>query len=268
MLDGAHRGGGKESGRVDGGGEAEWGVFAIVKGPESRSRIMSDVARGEKEEAYRELVKQRKQCCLCEGLTNPSQISEYDSDEIGPWSLWQGSLDAKILLVGQDWGDVRYFKKRGGIDEDNNPTNRNLGDLFQSIEIPLEGPESPIKNGGLFFTNVILCLKKGGLSAPVEEKHALSCGKHYLKPLVSIINPKVVIALGEKAYRSVCACYGLKPAPFKDAVMVEHGFPLTLECRLFPVYHCGARGWNINRKGPLQIQDWEKIGSYLHTRTG
>ena len=224
---------------------------------------MSNFLGAEKKEAYQKLVRQRKQCRLCEGLTNPSIFPEHDSDEIGPWSLWQGSLNAKVLLVGQDWGGVKYFKQRNGVDKETNPTNRNLVTLFQSIGISIGGAESSIKNDDVFFTNVILCLKEGGLSAPVEREHALSCGEHFLKQLVDIINQIFIIALGIEAYESICACYGIESMALEDAVMLDRGIPLRSGCRLFPVYHCGHWGWNKNRKGPMQIKDWKKIKEYL-----
>ena len=40
-------------------------------------------------------------------LKEPSEIEngKYDKeDSIGPWSLWQGNLEAQILVIGQDWG--------------------------------------------------------------------------------------------------------------------------------------------------------------------
>jgi len=216
-----------------------------------------------KDKAYRDLVNKRKSCQLCTKLKNPSTFLKYDSNEIGSWSLWQGGLDADILLVGQDWGGVDYFLKHYGMDEDRNDTNKHLVTLFNSIGLFIEGPESPIKNDKLFFTNVILCLKSGGLTTPVEQKYAQICCEQYLKSLISIIHPKVVIALGTFAFESIVQCYNLNCPPLKDAINVENGFTLESGIRLFPVHHCGYWGWNKNRKDPMQIQDWKKIGDYL-----
>lgn len=65
-----------------------------------------------KREKYQLLVKKRKGCHLCNSITNPAKVENgtYDSDEIGAWSLWQGNLDAELLIVGQDWGDTSYLK--------------------------------------------------------------------------------------------------------------------------------------------------------------
>ena len=216
-----------------------------------------------KEPAYIDLVNKRKRCNLCEGLKNPSDFPDYDIAEIGAWSLWQNGLDADLLLVGQDWGGIDYFKQHKGRDVGENPTNKNLVTLFHSLGIPIEGPESGKKNSRLFFTNAILCLKEGGLTTPVEQQFATVCCSVFLKPLIDLMHPKVVIALGKFAYESIAVSYNLRVLPFRDAVENIDGFQIGKNSRLFPVYHCGARGWNINRKGPVQLEDWKKIGRYL-----
>src|ERR1035441_2430857 len=67
-------------------------------------------------ESYAALVRGRQACHACRGLINPSECEGgiHDSDQIGPWSLWQGNLSADLLVVGQDWGDTRYFAKNKG----------------------------------------------------------------------------------------------------------------------------------------------------------
>jgi len=200
---------------------------------------------------------------LCERLSNPSKYPDYDSNEIGPWSLWQGSLNADILLVGQDWGSVGYFLKHKGTDENKNPTNKNLVILFNSIGISINGPENKESCNLVYFTNVILCLKAGGLSSPIEQKYASICCDRFLKFLIPIIRPKIVIALGKFAFESIATSYGTKFMPFCQAVDVETGFVIDDDIRLFPVYHCGFWGVQKNRKFDLQIKDWQKIQKYL-----
>lgn len=222
-----------------------------------------------KKEEYKRLVGLRKSCGKCgQHLANPSIVNaKFDSEEIGAWSLWQNSLEAKILVVGQDWGDIDYYIKSQGVDSDSNPTNRNLMKLFQSIGINIGYPSMPKYNDDLFFTNAILCLKSGGMSAKILDQCYERCGKLFLKPLVNIIRPTYIIALGKKAYETLCKVYGVRVEPFKDIVDRRTPIKLTSETLLFPVYHCGAHGVNINRKFPEQQKDWEAIGRYLQERT-
>ena len=46
-----------------------------------------------------------------------------DSNNIGPWTGWQGNLHSDLMVVGQDWGGAAYFAKHKGIEDDDNPTN-------------------------------------------------------------------------------------------------------------------------------------------------
>src|SRR5713101_1760328 len=96
-----------------------------------------------KAERYAALVRDRKACRLCSPqLTNPSAFEEgrYDSGHIGPWSRWQGNLNAPLLVVGQDWGDTRYFKRVRGWEKPGNPTNVTLVKLLASIGISVPPP--------------------------------------------------------------------------------------------------------------------------------
>ena len=50
-------------------------------------------------------------------LTNPTENidSGFDSDRIGPYTLWQGNLKAELMVIGQDFTDVEDFKRAGGL---------------------------------------------------------------------------------------------------------------------------------------------------------
>ena len=218
-----------------------------------------------KDGPYKKLVQKRKGCRLCEKLTNPAAFENgrYDSDQIGPWSLWQHNLNADIVIVGQDWGDTRYFEKWSGRDQnDGNPTNENLRRLLRYIGViigkPREGQEQRV-----FLTNLILCLKTGGLQAPVAEDWFRSCAERFFKPLIEIIKPKAVLALGKKTSEFILNAYRVQYQP--DAalklLMGKSPYRLTSHTVLFPLYHCGAGSINRNRSFSEQLNDWEKIVS-------
>jgi len=56
-----------------------------------------------------------------------------------------------------------------------------------------------------------------------------------------------------------------KPAGKLKNVVAD---PVKLDSRtvLFPVYHCGARGVNINRKIDKQVNDWKRIEQQIKKR--
>jgi uracil-DNA glycosylase len=217
----------------------------------------------EKQQRYLSLVQLRKSCRRCSPeLTNPAVCDggRFDSAEIGPWSRWQGNLDAAVLIVGQDWGDDRSFIKDAGKDQSNNPTNLALTQLVTSLGISLAavGVGSTAR-GTIFLTNAILCLKAGGLQAGVLPIWFDNCGRHFLKPTIDLVGPKVVITLGEAAFRALEKVYGFPKRTFRDTVCDPNGIPLGDGALLFPMYHCGRRIQNTHRSMPQQMQDWKRV---------
>ncbi len=213
---------------------------------------------------YDQLVIERKHCRACIGLRNPAEgdLAEYDSNEIGPWARLHGDLDASIMVVGQDWGDVRYFHRNCGFDDLSNRTIRTLERLLIAAGVEISLREYGPKEGRLFLTNAILCLKDGGLQGPVLNSWFSNCSK-FLKKQIEIVSPPVVVALGEKAYRAIVKSFGLSPKRFRDVVRTEEDIILPNGNRFFPVYHCGARILNTHRPLYMQIQDWERVGKAI-----
>jgi hypothetical protein len=128
---------------------------------------------------YAQLVAARKACHLCSGLTNPADVEagRFDSEHIGAWSLWQGNLDASIMVVGQDWGNTTYFVRREGREGPRNPTNLALVELVGIAGISIGDPGSAVGRDIAFFTNAILCLKgsDGGLQGKVQRSWFDNC---------------------------------------------------------------------------------------------
>lgn len=151
--------------------------------------------------AYTALVQARKACRACTALVNPAACDGgvYDSDQIGPWSLWQGNLNADLVIVGQDWGDTRYFLTNRGREAARNPTNETLAKLLRSIGIEVVAPGAGTSGGGpCFFTNAVLCLKQGGLQAKVDLEWFVNCGSRFLRQTIDLIAPKAVVWIGSE----------------------------------------------------------------------
>ncbi|WP_414469262.1 uracil-DNA glycosylase family protein [Methanobacterium sp. ACI-7] len=217
-----------------------------------------------KENAYKELVKKRKNYKFSKGLKNPSEIEGgvYDKeDHIGAWSKWQGNLNAEIMLIGQDWGDVDFFIKCKGEHLDDTPTNKNLRKLFKLIGIDIGYPNNPNLSAPVFFTNAILGLKEGRMNTPIKYSWVKNDAEEFLKPTIDIVNPKIIMTLGGKTYNAMAHIYGLRINNLKEII---HKNPIKLKDGklLFAMYHCGNLG-TANRKFELQKKDWEKIKEYL-----
>ena len=231
----------------------------------------------DKPAAYAALVTSRKQCRACEqampvgaGLVNPAHYLDgvHDCDHIGAWSRWQGNLDAEVLVVGQDWGDVGFFERHKGADSVSTPTDGMLVKLLGAVDVTISLERNDGANGSIFLTNAILCLKRGGMAARVRSDWFDTCGPRYLKPLIEIVQPRIVVTLGAWAYQSVCHLWSLKQLPLRDAVDDPQGFHLSSQTVLFPRYHCGRRILNTVRKLEQQHADWERIGTALEQLRG
>lgn len=220
---------------------------------------------------YSALICKRKRCVRCSGLANPSQVDHgcWDSSEIGPWTRWQGDLDADLMVVGQDWGDVNYFRTWRGKDQPSgNTTNENLRKLLSSIGFEIGTPGAPAAGCGVFLTNLILCLKDDGLQAPIDDSWLTNCARLYFVRLVEIIQPRAIAILGLRPSLAALRCFGIKlPTSTSLSALMQRGpFANRDGTTLFPVYHCGARGVNMNRPLEHQMRDWAKIAAALEHR--
>jgi DNA polymerase len=211
---------------------------------------------------YARLVVERKACRRCQGLVNPADVGGIpDPDQVGPWSIWQGNLDARVMVVGQDWGDVAYFKKYQGRDVAHNFTNRALVELLAVAGISVLPLDSADLKHVAFFTNAILCLKSGGLQGKVDRSWFHNCGS-FLRRQIEIVQPRVVVGLGERAYRSVLAEWNIAGGGFREEVELPEGRRLQNGTRVFAVYHCGARVRNTWRTRDQQERDWRRMAVY------
>jgi DNA polymerase len=218
----------------------------------------------DKQIAYRELVNKRKKYRFNNGLTNPSETS-YDIDEIDPWAQWQNNLNADILVVGQEYSDLDTFNRTEAkverySDRYEYPSNKNLKEYFEILGYDIGHPSYPNQSHPIFFTNAVMGLKSGSMSGNFRDSWLTESREHFLKPLIDIIQPKIIIAIGAKATKSLGVIYNFKVTSHKSMVEnspIKHGSKL-----IFPVYHIGGLGLS-NRPKAQQIIDWTKIKNYL-----
>ena len=203
-------------------------------------------------------TKQRKYCDLIERVKasyparNPSDDGKelrlywcYDCKEINLWTYWQGkgNLDAKIMLVGQDWGcpwddssqptmeQVRKANEGRAYDYLHNnpsPTDANLTQLFNELGYDITNPCSD-----LFFTNYVLGYRNKGTSGGYKKDWAEN-DKGYFKELTDIIQPRVILCLGKSTFEGVLSAFDAKlPCSITDynafIESTHNPVPVTLE---------------------------------------
>lgn len=241
-----------------------------------------------KAERYRKLVDKVKKCSLdCNSSGKGTQLLHCDDcNEINLWSYWQGGenhLDAKIMLVGQDWGcydpqtateakivqamiknpDMNYRYTDGNT----SITDTNLIKLFSSIGYDITQDQKD-----LFFTNLVLCYRDKGYSGKFKQKWVNNCSV-YFKELADIIQPKVILCLGRATYEGVMKVLGQPVKINNYNSLLDKHMPSVVEGYvIFPLAHCGGMGTSNRNRGkatdknnPLkyQIEDWLSIKKYL-----
>jgi len=215
-----------------------------------------------KQNRYNQLVDERKKYHFQgSDIVNPSKLGiEYD-EHLNAWAYWHGNLNADILLIGQDFGDIKYYRNNKGKDEKDNQTNVNLTSLFNELGIDIGTPDKPNTNASLYFTNAVLGAKVGGMSKAIKKIWYSETAIKFTKPLIEIIDPKIIIALGSTAYDDVCRIYKLTRKPMKEII---NQTPIQLPDRkkLFVVYHCSNLGI-ANRNFKTQLEDWRLMKSKL-----
>jgi uracil-DNA glycosylase len=134
-----------------------------------------------------ELVKidnEVKKCIKCgsmvENFDKPNTISFGTNKEI--LLLGEAPANNGWRKSGKAWHDVNGKLIKSGS---------NLKELFSSIGIDFID---------LSFTEVVKCF-------PIKPKNVKKCAvncKDYLYSQINIMRPKIVIVLGDKAFRSIC----------------------------------------------------------------
>jgi hypothetical protein len=91
--------------------------------------------------------------------------------------LWQDNLDAKVMVVGQDWDDTTYFVDHKAHEGPSNPTNLALVELLGVAGVVIGEPGSETGRDIAFSTNAILCLKRAtaGLQGKVQRSWFANC---------------------------------------------------------------------------------------------
>ncbi len=249
-----------------------------------------------KEQAYQELISDVKKFYIAQEAEHHNEsvyLTWYDNcEEINLWTYWQGrgSLDAKIMLVGQDWGSPadasdHYMAQFAEINAGSRSsyyldgasiTDNNLIKLFSSIGYDVSSgvPWNP----DLFFTNFVLGYRNKGFSGNFQMRW-LGENKRFFFRLASIIEPTIIICLGHHTFRGVMMAFNreAKIGNYNAFITgknnpVEVSMSSGQKAYVFAEAHCGAMG-TLNRDRlkdvdgttgiNLQKKDWERVTEFI-----
>ena len=178
---------------------------------------------------------------------------------VSHWEQWLGHRRPKILVVGQDFGNVSYFVRNRGRDEPDNKTNDNLYKLLMEAGIKVMHPKERDVNAPVFLTNSILCIKEGAMNGPILSSWVDTCTEKHLSPLIERLRPPVVVGMGNAGWRAVRQVFALRDAPQRISRAAGCCWISENQTRVFAVGHCGPLGI-INRNWTQQLSDWRRIG--------
>lgn len=260
----------------------------------------------EKEEKYIELVKDIKDCEICQSIKAPAYCEAGEClvndchgivdgqkiciDDIyaNRWNMWQGSLNAEIMVVGLDFGriltgdieqsETHHWWKDGKqsdsekLSEWKSPTDKNLYRIFKEVF----GDEFALTQrcDKLYFTNVACCYRQRRTSGLANEAWYAFCARRYLGRLIQIIDPKLIVCLGMQVFEALGCCEDSriictdtnKPKgkmTLKDLLNTDAPYHFELEIggkriKTAVAFHPGTNR-NRNRKKEEEIADWERI---------
>lgn len=220
----------------------------------------------DKRAAYEALIKKRKGFMFRDKeLTNPAS-TPYDKHYVEPWAQWQDNLDARIVVVGQEFCDVDTFIKVQGTVERyperfEYPANKNLTEYLALIGFDPGPPLSPNRENPVFFTNAVMGLKNGSMSSNFSDRWLEESRIEFLAPLLGIIGPRIIITIGTKANRTVGRLFDF-PVGSHASMVASSPIRTSAGPLIFAVYHTGGLGLR-NRPKAQQVEDWMRIKACL-----
>ncbi|MFZ1693319.1 MAG: hypothetical protein WAT74_08995, partial [Flavobacteriales bacterium] len=110
-------------------------------------------------------------------------------------------------------------------------------------------------------TNAVMGLKDGTMSANFKDRWLKESRDEFLAPLLGIIQPKVIIAIGAKATLSLGELFSF---PVGSHLEMVNSSPIRTNAGplVFPVFHTGGLGLR-NRSRSFQVEDWKRIKAWL-----
>ena len=171
-------------------------------------REPSAQAPAEKEQALRDLAEKRKAAEKCRPIRFPGYIpladyhdGVYECAYVSPWSKSAHNVDAELLIVGHDWSSSERLK--GPVDQESAergyssrfPTNKNLFGLLDR--------HFGLCFGDVYATNAFPFVKQGPAQGAIGAEDMRTAAREFLLPQIKIIEPVLVICLGQATFDAV-----------------------------------------------------------------
>lgn len=184
----------------------------------------------------------------------------YDFDDhVVPYSKSAFNLNAKIMIVLQDWASENFLKKP--INEvqkelGHDPTlhtNKNLFRLLREF-FNLEFKE-------VYATDVFPFIKSGDMDTKIPMTDMILAANQFAIPQIKIISPKLVICLGRLPFNSIRKALGFKEMSLSESLETNN-FSIG-NSLVIGAHHVGGIGTSKIGGKLAQEKQWKQIASFF-----
>ncbi len=185
------------------------------------------------------------------------------------WTDWYRRLDAKIMVIGQDWGPYSDMQKLNNLYLEN-PTKENWDDLIEAeqsltkkqlTKYLLESSNGKIDSiRNIYITNAIMCARKGNQyrGNNIDLKYSSICCAPYLLRQIEIVKPKVILTLGYYPLLSLSKLFGFRIEKTLKESIEMHPIIKVNHFTIIPLYHPVAQ---IEKS--KQFEQYHKIWQFI-----
>ena len=192
----------------------------------------------------------------------------YECNHVSPYSHGAQNVNAKVMLVLQDWGSIDYLKNLCDKDQESlsqlgrDPklfTNKNITDLLNR--------HFHLNLADTYATNLFPFIKQGTMSSSIPIQDLNRAAIEYTRPLIEIIQPSIVICFGIKTFNALIASYGYKGSTKMAEAIDSPKAVGTVLIHCLP--HPGRLGQNNRNKGGIDrvSADWASVAKSLNSTT-
>jgi len=176
----------------------------------------------------------------------------YECDHVSPYTKTAGNIDARVMVMLQDWASDESLRKP--IDEDardfgytrSSPTNQHLSELLEAT--------FGLRLQDVYATNLFPFIKPGKLTGGIRPADLVKAARTFALPQIRIVAPRLVICLGLVTFRALARAIDMRPPPSLCAAL-DNPFDVGT-ARVWCQAHTGQLGRN-NRGGAARVKaDW------------
>ncbi len=227
------------------------------------------------------LFKQMSICTKCKNLkskkgNDQSLINIFENECFyknipSIWTDWYNRLDAKIMLVGQDWGPFIDMNKFHEL-YINNPSKKNWKNIIEQeksttkrlltkyLVQSAKNFNINISLDDIYITNAIMCARKGNnyRGSNINLKVSTCNCSEFLKKQIDIVKPKIILTLGYYPIYSLSMRYGFKICSTLTETIETYGKFILDNFVIIPLYHPASQ-----IKKEIQLNQYMKIWDYF-----